>query len=394
MAEQNESLSDHFSSKAAAPSEFEYGWCKTDWKDGHVMHAHRTIDYMKDEPYVTLVRTHLEQMGLPFPKPEEIYRGSYHDLLFLNSHGVIIRIGPTNVEELMHPALIQPIGWLEDQEFHLGTQAAPLTVAIYGGVELAVDQANIPQSERPVHMVHLQNFLEETGQTANDLFIDNRGMVRIFDEERNEEVAVDLLIDVDNEKNDATESTEDYRKKKFNNAAKRYANKADAHAEVVLSQFSDSREMKYLPKAFNAHQPLRRLFWDAFKDVNTAADKPDPEKLKVFWDTCKRVTNNMESCVMPTWEMKEEKDASGNPVFVQKEIFVPNVVLYRPWTGNPEDKVIKPIPMTEELKEAVRKAHEEKFGPPKPAAPEPPPAPPKEQKNDNRFKRFVRKLFG
>lgn len=364
MTDSNKSLRRDFSDAASPPSAqaadgFQYGWCKTDHKDGFLIDREvRAIDYMNDEPYATIIKERLEQAGLPLPKPEEIYRGSFHDLLFLNSHGLVIRIGPTYIEELMHPAILQPIGWFEEKEFQLGSQDAPFTFAIYGGIELFQDWAKIPEDKRPIKMTHLKHFFEETSQAAEDLYDDNRGIVRIFDEERNEEVSIDMLLDMDNEKNNASKETEDSRKRVFNEAAKKYENKADALAYTIESQYTSMREMKYYPSAFNVQQPLRRLFWDAFKNVEGRQDKPDPDKLKVFWDTCKRVTNNPESCVMPTWKMKEEKDANGNPVFVQEKILVPHVVLYRPWTAEPADKVIHPIRLPDEMKARIQAAHE------------------------------------
>lgn len=183
-------------------ADFQYGWCYTDHKDGReIRDDFRGIDFFNDHPYAKRVERMLGQMGLPIPEEAQIFRGTHHDMLFLDSHGVVIRIGPLDVEDLMNPGILQPLGWLEDRRHKVQTdvltdQTAPLTVAIYPGIELYKNY--LDDNQRPKSAGDLEDFLFLTGAGLGDVKEPNKGVIRLQDEKTGGEVAVEMLLDPDN----------------------------------------------------------------------------------------------------------------------------------------------------------------------------------------------------
>lgn len=302
---------------------------------------------MNDEPYASSVKAMLEKLGLPLPKPEEIFRGTHHDMLFLNSHGVVVRIGLTDVEDMLNPAIIQPLGWLEDRNIRVGK--TPLSVVIYPGIE---HRKNWKSSKnRPKKVGSLVGILEETGQETDDLVSSkNKGIIRILND-KGKEAAVEVVLDADNEFNGSIGSLTSRRSRSLKRAAKLHENKGDILSQTIESVFGATKKIKYWRRAFEAHQPLRRLFWEALSSNGV----PNAKALQRFWDTCAQVTNNPQGTVVPVW--RSQMKANGKTKFVRKEIFIPQVVLYRPWTGKTADKAVHPVLDCSALRRTLKKNH-------------------------------------
>lgn len=234
---------------------FQYGGCKTDKKDGSSLRADfRDIDYFFDEPYAARVATMLEQMGLPQPEPEQIFRGTHHDMLFLDSHGVVLRIGPTDVEDLMNPAIVQPLGWIEDEEIAVPIDNiyhnrghAPLTVAIYPGIEHY--NTFFTKADRPALVGDVEDFLKETGQGAADVNVYNMGIARVLDD-TGEEVAVPLLLDADNEWNFSDKTLNDKRQNLITSLKEKHATKARS-CPMFCRIFSKTRKTQNYSSALS-----------------------------------------------------------------------------------------------------------------------------------------------
>lgn len=349
--------------------DFQYGWCRTDHKTGKKIRdgwRHNNADFLNDEPYATRVHAMLDQLGLPKPQEHEIFRGTHHDLLFLNSHGVVLRIGPQEVDDLFNPGILQPLGWLEDKEntVQQDGKALPLTVAIYPGVELA-DQYHEAQ-HKPAMVGSLYELLSATQQGTGDIGTEgNTGIIRVMDDD-GKEVAVQILVDADNSFNGASREmrskTSSHMEAQRSTTAAPGApiGKGEALFNTLRTVFNAARNVKYWEKAFEAHQPLRQLFWDAFNDVPAVTGVPDADKCKKFWATCAAVTNTPAAVSLPLWKMS--KDANGNMSFNREVINVPHMVLYRPWTGEDADRVIKPISQSSGFRKAVAGAHYDVFG--------------------------------
>ncbi len=341
---------------------FEYGWCYTDHKTGkEIRKDFRSSDYLNDEPYATRVHAMLEQLGLPAPKEGEVFRGTHHDLLFLNSHGVVVRIGPQDVEDLLNPGILQPLGWLEDRDTGaaLGKRTLPLTVAVYPGVEL-YEQHEMSR-KKPVIVGDLYELMTATKQGTGDVLGQgNTGLIRVLDDDGHE-VAVRVLIDPDNDYNGASSGM---RKKRISHMQAQTGTAVDAAPAVrkgdilfntLREVFNAARNVHYWEKAHEVHQPLRNMFWDAFQGVEAVGGVPDIAKRDAFWQTCAAVTNKPMQVTLPVW--RTSKDAHGKMNFERSELHVPHVVLYRPWTGQKADLAVQPITSTQAVRAAVGQAH-------------------------------------
>lgn len=354
-------------SQADGKASFEYGWCYTDHKTGkEIRKSYRQKDYLNDEPYATRVHAMLEQLGLPIPRTEEVFRGTHHDLLFLNSHGVVLRIGPMDAEELLNPGILQPLGWFEDKEniIDTGRRPLPLTVAIYPGVEL--DGQYDSAAQKPVLAGSLYDILTATGQGTGDLETQgNTGIIRVLDDD-GQEVAVRLLVDADNSYNGTDAAM---RAKKTSQLLEQSSSadtleaphsKGDALFNTLCTFFNAVKNVRYWEKAYEAHQPLRQMFWAAFSGVDAVTGMPDIPAREKFWATCAAVTNKPMEITLPVWQMK--KDPAGKVSYVREELHVPHLVLYRPWTGQDADRIVQPIKQSKGLCKAVAEVHGRHFG--------------------------------
>lgn len=338
---------------ASSKTAFKYGWCHTDHKNGKEIRTDwRSTDYLKDEPYASQVKAMLEQLGVPFPAAGEIFRGTNHDLLFLNSHGVVLRIGPLDVTDLMNPGILQPLGYLEDREHMIGN--VPFTVAIYPGIELRRNY-NSSMGRRPELAGRLGSFLCETEQGSGDFGEDNNGIIRVLNDE-GQEVAVEVVLDADNSFNSSFGKLPKRRADSLQEHEKSSQNKGEVLSRTIQDVFNAASGAKHWLRAFHLHQPLRQLFWEAFDNAKNIGDVPDAVKRDVFWDKCAEVTNRPQPVVMPLWRL--EKDATGKVSYIREETVIPNLVLYRQWTKEEADKIIEPIQQPASLKAAVQRAHD------------------------------------
>jgi hypothetical protein len=356
---------------AQAPTKipFKYGWCHTDHKSGRtIRQEYRTTDYLQDEPYASRVKAMLEQLGIPLPSSDEIFRGTHHDLLFLNSHGVVIRIGPLDIEDLLNPAILQPLGFQEDKKLMIeaGEKEVPLTVAIYPGIELYDDYRADDSKDKPKTVkISLRQFLSDTEQGSRDVGCDNSGIIRVQDD-KGLEVALEVLLDPDNEFNPSSKELVQQRAASLREQQKHVTNRGEVISRTLQEVFAAAEGAEHWQRAFQLHQPLRQLFWSAFERVDTVSDLPDRARLDAFWDKCAQVTNRPEHTVLPSWHMRV--DVEGNKVFIREEIPIPNLVLYRCWTGRTADKVTRPVVIADEVRKSVAAAHtmltEKDRGPP------------------------------
>lgn len=322
--------------KPSTDVKFKYGLCKTDHKPGdEIREYYRQTDYMNEEPYASRVKDMLEQMGLPQPKKNEIFRGTHHDLLFLDSHGVVLRIGPTDVEDLMNPAVLQPLGWMEDKNSPIrhGQKNIPFTVAVYPGIELYNDfQAD---KNKPQNTTNLFKFLQDTKQNTDDLNAANIGIIRVKDD-NGKEVAVEMLLDPDNSYNAGTDAaTSQTKSSRFAMAQREIRHKGDAMEATVTSMFPAVENAAHYQRAFEIHQPLRRMFWDAFENASPDG-KPDKNIMGSFWNSCAATLNNPMTHFHKTATYQQQGEHKFKRSVQSKPV---ETVLYRPWTGNSRDSV-------------------------------------------------------
>ncbi len=311
---------------------FTYGWCYTDHKDGVAIRKNfRKEDYMLDEPYASKTKEILEKLGLPHPKNEEVFRGTHHDLLFLNSHGVVIRIGPTNIEELINPGIIQPLGWIDDKENNF-------SVAIYPGIEHVKYKSVFLGDEGK----ELQDMMRLGNNENVDMATHNVGIIRIEDDDGIEK-EVKILLDPDNEFNGSTN-----RKflsnltSKLREEEKASRNRADALNTTISTIFNTASIMPLYRRAFQMHQPLRNKFWAAFKQDKEGGISVNEEKRNIFWNSCAEVTNKPKPVIMHSWSTYINEN--GIKVWRKEEIKIPNLSLYTSWTGKKKHRTSHKYP--------------------------------------------------
>ena len=331
-------------------SPFRYGWCHSDTKPGTDLDG-REIDFINDLPYQDVVQTMLDKLGLPLPPENKIFRGSGHDLLFLDSHGLVIRIGHTSIPDMINPAALQPLGWLEshDKDVRHLVSKVPLTVAIYPGIEtykpFVANPSQTPDPLFPFNMKKLYNYFKNTGQKTGDIYEVNCGIIRVLDD-TGQERRITVLLDIDDFRNGTHQISCGAglagMKKDFRNILQKKAGTdadvSDALLHCLTTLFNHQSATPLYLKAVMAHQPLRKLFWSAVDTPDLARAKINPAGLAHFWQACAKALNTRRTMTLPVWRV--EQTAGFRKRFVREDITEP-VILYRPWTNNPADRLVR-----------------------------------------------------
>jgi|GEM_PF-3219264 len=326
------SASDNTTQWMKNPYEIQYGWCYTDHKDGKELRPkYRNVDYVQDKKYAESVAAMLKKMGLPQPRIQQVYRGTHHDLLFLDDHGVVVRIGPTNINDLIHPAIIQPLGWIDDKENEI-------TVAIYPGVELIKNVRNPAFAEMKLH--NIKAGLRRAGHETYDVNKNNAGMSYV--ERDGVGVPVAILLDPDNNYNGAA-STGDLgdaltRIRESVQRSGAAANKSDMLDDAIGSISALAQDMKDWETFFRSHQPLRTRFWLSQKGRENS-DTPDPEYMKMFWDECRSLKQKPKSYIQHKYTSYVNE--SGLSVYRYTRYEIKNASLLSPWTRKDDDQYVR-----------------------------------------------------
>ncbi len=331
-------------SKANKYIEAEYGIYKAQMI-GSVADYSGETKYIYEEPYSSVVKEMLDKLSLPMPDNTKVFRGTCHDIIFIDSHGVVIKIGPTSVYDLLSPGALQPIGWLQNNEYKLKSSwldkednIFPLSVVIYPGIERIEDKY---EHEIDTFILRLVDVFTRSEHGNNDISPRNIGVVSSYDKNSKED-DVALMLDVDNYRNGPTHDIVGKKRSIIKSLSEKFNNAADVMGLTLQEAFGDIKDMDCRafygvdgigPEngAFYSHQPLRQMFFDAFEDI----DSPDKSKLHEFWNRCAAVTNNPERDVkVPVWTI------DNNGLYVRDEVIIPELVLKTPWTGNSKDKVM------------------------------------------------------
>lgn len=313
---------------------FHYGWCRTDHKSGQRLRREfRDDDYVFDEPYATRTRAMLDKLGLPMPKAGQVFRGTNHDMIFLNSHGVVVRIGPTDVEDLANPAIVQPLGWLEDREkmINHGGQPVPFSVVIYPGIELNRHFYDAHGLEGDCY-----SFMRRSEQATGDIGVDNQGIVHVADEDGTSKT-MRVLLDSDNVYNRSSY----FLARRRQDAADLLGTtliaagaRRDAVIDNVLRHVFNNASVLW-HKVFEKHLPLRQLFWAGLDSPDAAAALPGGPGLDHFWSACAAAVKRPLSLTVPVWRSEVASDGQTKISCVPLTV---DVTLRRPWTGYRADR--------------------------------------------------------
>lgn len=310
----------------------QYGKCYTDHKDGkNIRPFYRDADYVLGKEAVAGVEDALMRLGLPFPEPEEIFRGTHHDLLFLDSHGVVLRIGPTDVERLINPGVLQPLGWLTDVA---RVDDEPISIVIYPGIEHYED-AHVIDSHRVSGLIE---FLERSNHNAADVSKINTGIIRISRE--GQEYGVPVVLDTDSYMTGARDMSPYFRRGHLHERSGQGDFMPGVLKEIMHSTSPISVLGRDLLAAFEVHQPLRQMFWRAWReDDGRSREKPDEGYMAAFWQRCAAAVKRAERVLMHGWSVHVNE--CGVRAERHEETLIENMGLYRAWTGAGCDRVPK-----------------------------------------------------
>ena len=318
-------------------SVFEFGTCKTDYKDGKNLCR---SDFVHDEKYCASLEKALQLLGLPQPQPQDIFRGTRHDLLFLNTHGIVLRIGHTHIKDLINPAILQPLGWLEDRGLMQG--GLPFCIAIYPGSEIMTQFIN---NSHGISLTpgYISDVLSMTEQMQHDLNDDNTGVIRVQDDDGHI-YAVPLVIDIDNQcvgQNYKSEETAirkmraEYNAQTPGDVIELYMKQVFLNATNLLPSTTEIK-IEHWEKAFAQHAPLRHAFWQSFDRTDIHSATVNTQARDAFWQTCRTTLNTAVDLNYPMWTA--ERDARGRLTFKRQETPATiKVSLYRPWTAQKAD---------------------------------------------------------
>jgi hypothetical protein len=316
-----------------ADNKFRYGKCHTDTnKTGQEIRSDfpRT-DYILNPEVRPQVAEALAALGLPFPEEDRIFRGTYHDLLFLDSHGVVVRIGPMEMDYLVNPALLQPLGWIDG--IARDADNTRISLAIYPGIE----QFNPQLAGETYGLDDLQEFMERSGQNSDDMSARNTGVIRIRRD--GHDVRVPVVLDVDNIMVGAG-SRSSYLRRGTMDMWREDMLPSRALQDALTSVSPVVKLCEDLVDAFAVHQPLRHMYWRAWRDADgKALDMPEPAQMAAFWARCERALCAPERVILHEWGVRKGTD--GAPVWAKFEHVIDNMSLYRAWTGAAADKVPK-----------------------------------------------------
>jgi len=298
---------------------FEYGWCYTDHKDGReIRENYYRPDYMFGSRYSEISRELFEKIGLPFPDKEQTYRGTTHDMLFVNSHNVVVKIGPTDISDIISPLILQPLGWVSsDRKYSSHFFETPLTVSVFPGVKLLSKCGKFKIEDMKDDFYSMACCME----MKVDGIDNNLGYVDIKNSKFGKK-SVPLTIDIDNRfSNIGYETARDVRnymdreKLNINNNAELVDKTIKA---VYLNTYGGA--MGDFVKAFEVHQPLRISFWNAIND-----------DMGKFWGECAGLSKQGKKYEYPVWKFE-------NREYKREIVTSDRIVLYSPWKDKIDNK--------------------------------------------------------
>lgn len=228
-------------------------------------------DYVQNSDTARFVSETLKKYGLPQPcVKSEVFRGRGHDLLFLDSHGVVIRIGPTNVSDLLNLGILQPIHWVDDEN-------TAITIAIYPGIEL---YKNINKHNSLFGNVgKLTRIIKAFGNNHHDNDARNCGVVNVYDKKGNERL-LPIALDPDNHFLAKTKKKPVVMRSNLYSDGHENIHMQKTHIEAIQTVYEERKRLfnrcsyaDLYMQAFEYHQPLRRAFGVFDKDDISEIEK-------------------------------------------------------------------------------------------------------------------------
>lgn len=288
-----------------AHREFDYGWCYADYREPGV---DKRDDGAEGLVYALGTRGAIADMfktlGLPIPDEEEVYRGRQGDMVFLNSHNLVIKVlSKFDPLEFTNPGIAQPLGWLHDE-------TTRVTMAIYPGLKLLARDPKFAahyhkqqlkgktrrgKQPKREEMSKLALMIDSAGNEPRDVRVaHNIGLIPALSSLGREELGLSL-IDTDTRFN-ARSSL--HRNQEPRPRADLHPSQQASAMHAILDQLlTELEEKRDVSDAFNLndyrqmgryHAPLRRAFSMMFTGGDgQALDKPDSKRLDNFWQMAK-----------------------------------------------------------------------------------------------------------
>jgi len=240
----------------------QYGICRSEEKFSEPSPLHFA------DTQIETVKSMMTDVGLPF-RVDDFLGAKNQDLLFLEQHGIVVKISHLNDPiDLIHPCLVQPLGWITDE-------TTDLTLSIFAGEKLS-------DSFSDEDMEHFVDVLHASGQEDDgEIFTENLGLAEI--PVNSGVLQLPILIDVEPE--EAITVSEGLAEKKQSLYSTLWGrndvNNAQSHREILNEVYKDVKAVGPWMSQFDRHQPLRELFWKSMD----AQPEGRAVYLKGFWDT-------------------------------------------------------------------------------------------------------------
>jgi hypothetical protein len=280
------------------------GRCMTDrtdtGKDGVTMKVsvagRPRLDYFDEGEMLQYTQSFFDKFRLPIPE-QDAYRGNSQDLLFFNGLGFVVRTGPMDIVDMIHPGVLQPLYWMPfDNTGHV--------IGMYPGIQLPGFIINNDQIAEPfqTNRMELIDFMNRSNQLTRDTqsphnfgYINNRLVV---------------LDTEDQNCGTKWKVNKEHKKEIYNKHLADGLHPFEAIRQVMIDLYSDQPEFDRWISAYDYHQPLRA-------EIDIALSEPDidlrHEMLRDFYQSCRDAVNGAH----------------------------PDVALDAPWTGQAKDNTTK-----------------------------------------------------
>lgn len=287
----------------------DYGWCHTDrtdtGKDGKRIKkraaGRERKDYFLDKKNRQYTEVFFQNFSLPMPTDDMIYRGNSQDLLFLNDLGLVIRTGPVDIVDMIHPCILQPLYWMPfDNTDH--------AIAIHPGIQLTKAVCDRKQKDYfEEKRRKLVAYMHKTKQLTKDAVNPHN-----FGDIDNNLVILDIG---DYYFGTKWKINKEHKKAIYQSFINEGQTMSMAIRNTMSELYSRTPEFNKWISAYDYHQPLR-------EQIDEALNEPDilfrHEVLKNFYQRCRDL-------------VKAPQDG---------------LALYSPWTGKPEDNISKTRPLS------------------------------------------------
>jgi hypothetical protein len=312
--------------QSALPNSDDYGWCYTDrlGKDATKIREQDNeparADFFLSQEEGDFTKHFFDFFHLPVPHEKNIYRGNSQDLLFLNDCGLVVRTGPLDVVDLIHPGILQPLYWMPDD-------ITGHVIALYPGVQLLKynECGEVTDQSKIWNLFH---FLGDTEQ--NSLDIHSKGNVGLIGD-------LPVVIDLENQMFGTMGDLKERKRQSYNMYLDAGLSPVNAIRQTMVEFYGGHPDFKKWIKAYDYHQPLRNQLHDA---LNMPNEEMRRNRMALFYQRCRKVTGQTEKLIEQKWSTVIR---DRQKFWVKEEPREAELSLYKAWTGKEKDNEIKRI---------------------------------------------------